>query len=314
MAEPGKAEKALSMRIGINGTLVATRGSLEAIAAHAREADEQGFASYWLAQYMSVDALTALSVIAREAPRIELGTAVVPMHGRHSLALALQALTTQAATGGRLQLGVGLSHRPIVEDQMGLSYERPALYAREYLMALDSLLRTGEAKLQGELLRCEASVVRMSETPPPLLLAALGPRMLQLAGSAAAGTNLWLAGPRVVREHVAPRIRRAADQAGRPAPRIVVGLPICVTDDADRARRGVRRAFGGTSEFASYQTVLEREGAGGPEDVALIGDESQVAASLERLARAGATEFIAMELCRTDEETERTRGLLRRLL
>jgi len=298
------------MRIGINGTAVGTRGSLDAVMAHARQADEQGFASYWLAQFVSVDALTALSVIASEAPRIELGTAVVPVYGRHPFALAMQALTTQAATRERLQLGIGLSHRPIVEDQLGLSYQRPALYMSEYVTALDSLLRTGETKLHGELLRCEARLVRMSETPPPLLLAALGPRMLELAGSATAGTSLWLAGPRTVREHVAPRIREAAERAGRPAPRIVVGLPICVTDDAERARRDVARAFGTTSEFASYQTVLAREGARGPEDVALIGDEAQVAASLDELAQAGATEFVAMELCKTSEETQRTRDLL----
>ena len=302
------------MRIGINGTGVSSRGSLEAVVAHAREADAQGFASYWLAQFMSVDALTALAVIAGEASRIELGTAVVPVHGRHPLALAMQALTTQAATRGRLQLGIGLSHQPIVEDQMGLSYQRPALYMSEYLTALDSLLRHGEARLRGELLRCEASVVRMSETPPPLLLAALGPRMLELAGSAAAGTTLWLAGPRVIREHVAPRIRQAAERAGRPKPRIVVGLPICVTDDAGRARRNVQRALAVTSEFASYQTVLAREGVRGPEDVALIGNESRVAASIGELARAGATEFIAMELCKTDDEVQRTREFLRGLL
>lgn len=201
------------MRAGINGTWVGLRGSLETGVAHAREADEQGFASYWLAHWMSLDALTALAVIATEATRIELGTAVVPIHGCHPLALAMQALTTQAATPGCLQLGIGLSHRPVVEDKMGLSHQRPALYMSEYLSALDSLLRTGEAKLRSELLRCEASMVRMSEAPPPLLLAALGPRMLELAGSAAAGTNLWLAGPRVVREHVAPRIRKAAQYA-----------------------------------------------------------------------------------------------------
>jgi alkanesulfonate monooxygenase SsuD/methylene tetrahydromethanopterin reductase-like flavin-dependent oxidoreductase (luciferase family) len=168
--------------------------------------------------------------------------------------------------------------------------------------------------VRGELLRCEASVVRMSETPPPLLLAALGPRMLELAGSAAAGTTLWLAGPRVIREHVAPRIRQAAERAGRPKPRIVVGLPICVTDDAGRARRNVKRAFGVTSEFASYQTVLAREGVRGPEDVALIGNESRVVAAIGELARAGATEFIAMELCKNDDEAQRTRELLRGLL
>lgn len=302
------------MRIGINGTGVDPAGGLEAIAAHAQEADAQGFASYWLAQWMSVDALTAFSVLARKVPRIELGTGVVPIYGRHPLVLAMQALTTQGATRGRLQLGVGLSHRPVVEDQMGLSYARPAHYMSEYLTALESLLRTGHASLEGEMLRCKASILRMSDLPPPVLLAALGPRMLELAGSMAAGTMLWLAGPRVVRDHVVPRIHRAAERAGRSQTRIVVGLPICVTDDVARARQDVRQAFGATSEFDSYRTVLAREGARGPEDVALIGDESQVAASLRRLEQAGATEFVATELCKTDEEAERTRRTLRDFL
>jgi F420-dependent oxidoreductase-like protein len=302
------------MRIGINGTPVSNLGSLEDLVAHACEADAQGFASYWLGQWMSVDALTALSVIGRDARRIELGTAVVPVHGRHPFALAMQALTAQAATHGRLQLGIGLSHRPVVEDQLGLSYQRPARFMSEYLAALDALLQTGEAKFRGELLRCEARLLRTAETPPPVQLAALGPRMLELAGRATAGTNLWLAGARVVREHVAPRIRAAAEQAGRPAPCIVVGLPICVTDEVERARRRVHKSFGATSEFDSYRDILGREGVEGPEDVALIGDEARVGASLDELEQEGATEFVAMELCKGEEEARRTRDLLRQRL
>lgn len=302
------------MRIGINGTGVAGRGDWGAVVAHAREADEQGFACYWLAQFLSLDALTALTAIAAQAPRIDLGTAVVPMYGRHPLVLALQALTVQAATGGRLQLGIGLSHRPIVEDQMGLTYEPPARFAREYLAALDGLLREGAAHYQGEIVRCEVDIVRISEAPPPLLLAALGPKMLDLAGEATDGTNLWLAGPNVVRDHVAPRLREAATRAGRPAPRILAGLPICVTDDAAGAREDMQRAYGGTSAFASYRDLLGREGASGPEDVAIIGDEEAVGARLDELEAAGVTELVAMERCRTQEEAERTRSLLRRRL
>ena len=301
------------MRIGINGTGVSNRGSLDALVAHATEADRQGFASYWLGEWMSVDALTAIAVIARSAPRIELGTAVVPIHGRHPLTLAVQALTAQAATHGRLQLGIGLSHRPVVEDQLGLSYRHPALRMTEYLAVLDSLLRSGEADFRGELLKCEATLIRMSDTPPPVLLAALGPRMLELAGRLAAGTSLWLAGSRALREYFVPRIRDAAARAGRPAPRIVVGLPVCVTSDSDRARKRVQRSFGATSGFSSYQTLLAREGVQGPEDVALIGDEDCVRASLEQLEQAGATEFVAMELCKTEEESQRTRAVLREL-
>ena len=302
------------MKIGVYGAEGGGGDVLGALAADVRRAEAQGFASYWLPQWMSVDALTVLSLLAREAPRVELGTAVVPMHGRHPLVLAMQALTAQAATSGRLQLGLGLSHRPVVEDQMGLSFERPARYTREYLEALEALMETGEARVRGELLRCEARIHRLSESPPPILFAALGPRMLELAGRATAGTLLWLAGPRVIREHVVPTIRRAAETASRAAPRIVAGLPICVTEDPSRARDAMRRAFGTTAAFPSYQGILEREGVSGPEDVALIGDESEVARGIEALAGAGATEFVARELCPTEDDARRTRSFLEALL
>ena len=296
------------MRIGVYGSRVA---GLDEMADDVNRAEEEGFASYWLPQWTSVDALTAFAVASQSSTRIELGTSVVPIHGRHPLVLAMQVMTTQAATRGRLQLGIGLSHRPVVEDQMGLSYERPARHMSEYLEALDSLLRTGEANVKGELLQCEASISPFKESPPPVLLAALGPHMLALAGRAAAGTVLWLTGPKTVREHVAPRIREAAERANRPAPRIVAGLPICVTDDPERARHGAKKIYASIGLFSSYKAVLAREGASGPEDVALIGDESDVAASLAEMHDAGVTEFVGMDLSRSEGEAERTRALLR---
>jgi alkanesulfonate monooxygenase SsuD/methylene tetrahydromethanopterin reductase-like flavin-dependent oxidoreductase (luciferase family) len=183
----------------------------------------------------------------------------------------------------------------------------------EYLAAFQALLDGGQADFQGQTLRCRATLIRPDVPAPPLLLAALGPRMLELAGRTTAGVSLWLVGPRTLRAHVVPRLRAAAAAAGRPLPRVVVGLPVCVTDDLEGARARVGRAFGATARFDSYRAVLGREGVEGPADVAVLGDEAAVRERLAALADAGASEFIAMELGRAGEEAQRTRELLRKL-
>ena len=299
------------MKIGVYGSRVGPRGGLEALAADARQAQDDGLASYWLPQWMSVDALTVFAAIAPAAPDIDFGTAVVPIAGRHPLPLAMQVMTTQAATRGRLQLGLGLSHRPVVEDQMGLPFDAPARRMEESLAALDALLRTGEADVDGEFVRCRARIGRMSEAVPPILLAALGPRMLDLAGRAADGTILWLTGPRTIEDFIVPRLSEAARAAGRSKPRIVAALPVCVTDDPASVRARVESLYAEIGLFSSYARVLGREGATGPADVAIVGDEARVGAALDELRGIGVTEFVAMEVGRGTEEVERTRDLLR---
>ncbi|HLU70855.1 MAG TPA: LLM class F420-dependent oxidoreductase [Nonomuraea sp.] len=258
----------------------------------ARAADE-GFDSAWMSHIFGLDALTALAVAGSAAGRdIELGTAVVPTYPRHPAALAQQAMTANAALGGRLTLGIGLSHKIVVEDMYGYSYDRPARHMREYLDVLLPLTRGEQAGYTGETVKAN---LRLSTpgTGLPVLIAALGPRMLKLAGTVADGTVLWMTGRKTVAEHIAPGIASAAAEAGRPAPRVVCALPLCVTDDPEAARARAGEMYAMYGQLPSYRAMLDREGVEGPGGVAVVGDEDAVRAQLDALAQAGVTDFVA---------------------
>ena len=284
--------------------------SLDAAIASAREVEAQGFHGFHIPQIFGLDALTTLAVVGREVPRVELGTGVVPTYPRHPVMLAAQALTTQMACGGRLMLGIGLSHQIVIESMFGLSYEKPARHMHEYLSVLMPLLRGEPASFQGETFAVNASLNIPDVPAPRVLVAALGPRMLQLAGSLTDGTVTWMTGPATLDSHIVPSITRAAAEAGRPAPQVAVGLPVCVTDDADAARELAAETYQMYGFLPSYRAMLDREGAGGPADVAIVGDEATVAAGIRRVADAGATDFSAAEFGRSADRA-RTRALLR---
>ncbi|MEU4538354.1 TIGR03564 family F420-dependent LLM class oxidoreductase [Streptosporangium sp. NPDC023825] len=275
----------------------------------ARGADD-GFSSVWMSHTFDLDTLTALAVVGSQVPGIELGTAVVPTYPRHPAALAQQALTVNAALDGRLALGIGLSHQIVIEGMYGMSFERPARHMREYLSILMPLVRGENASFEGETLTGRLGLNTPGPRDMPVLIAALAPRMLKLAGEVADGTVLWMTGARTVAEHVAPAVTEAARAAGRPAPRIVCALPVCVTDDAEAARALAAERFEIYGQLPSYRAVLDREGAEGPADVAIIGDEDEVSARIETLAKAGVTDFVAAEFSRGT----RTREFLKSLL
>ena len=260
-----------------------------------------------------LDALTALAVAGSAVPGIELGTAVVPTYPRHPAALAQQALTVAAATDGRLALGVGTSHQVVIEAMFGHDFAKPVAHTREYLSILRPLLSGQPAKLRGEQVSANVTLTTPGPTPVPLLLAALGPRMLRLAAELADGTVLWMTGPATVRAHIVPTITAAAEALGRPSPRVVCILPICVTSDPDAARAAAAKIFAVYDQLPSYRAMLDREGAAGPADVALVGDEAVVEAQLADLADAGVTDFVAGEFGR-GADAVRTRRLLTSLL
>jgi len=301
------------MRIGIFGGEVAGTGGIDDVVAAAKEAADQGFPSYWLPQIFGLDALTTIAVIGREVPGLELGTAVVPTYPRHPMMLAAQALTAQAATGGRLVLGIGLSHQIVIEGMFGMSFDKPVRHMREYLEILMPLVRGESVSYKGETLTFNGGVGVQGATPFPVLIAALGPKMLALAGSLADGTITWMTGPATLERHTIPTISKAAEQAGRPAPRVAVGLPVCVTDDPDGARERAGKVFSIYDTLPSYKAMLDREGAGGPADVAIVGDEAAVRGELERLADIGVTDLAAVEFGSRDTHP-RTRELIRSLL
>ncbi|MGH9050135.1 MAG: LLM class flavin-dependent oxidoreductase, partial [Acidimicrobiia bacterium] len=192
-------------------------------------------------------------------------------------------------------------------------FERPVRHMREYLEILMPLVRGESVSYQGETLTFNGGVQIPGAPPFPVLVAALGPKMLELAGSRADGTITWMTGPDTLASHTIPTLTKAGEQAGRPAPRVAVGLPVCVTDDADAARERAGKVFAVYDDLPSYKAMLDREGAGGPGDVAIVGDEAAVTRGIERLRDIGVTDFAAVEYGARDIRP-RTRELLRTLL
>jgi len=278
-------------------------GVIEAV----REVAEAGVRRAWVPQLFGVEALTAIAVAGREVPGIELGTAVVPTYPRHPLVLAGQALTTSAAlaggaaraakgSGSRLHLGIGLSHQLVIEGMLGMAFEKPALHMREYLSALRPALEGQPVDVKGETLRAATLMgpIKVDDAGPvPVLVAALGPALLRVAGELADGTLTWMAAPRVVGDRIAPSISAAAEAAGRPRPRVGVGLPVAVTDDVEGALERAASSFAVYGTLPSYKRLLDEAGLDGPAGVVIAGDENEVAGRIRALADVGATEFLA---------------------
>jgi 5,10-methylenetetrahydromethanopterin reductase len=301
------------MRIGTAQDEPAGPDALVRLRDQLQRAADDGFASAWMSNIFGLDALTALAVAGSQVAGIELGTAVVPTYPRHPAVLAQQALTTATAVGGRLTLGIGLSHKIVIDDMYGYSFDRPIRHMREYLSILLPLLDGQPASFQGETMRAGIGLTTPRPGRVPVVLAALGPQMLRLAGQLTDGTVLWMTGPATIRDHIAPVIKAAAQEAGRPSPRVVCMLPVCVTDDPDGARARADRVLAIYGQLPSYRAMLDREGAGGPGDIAITGDENAVAAQIAALDDAGVTDFVAAEYSRGDEQV-RTRALLKSLL
>jgi len=304
------------MKIGIGiGELAGAPADLNGIIAQAKRAEADGFASGWFASIFGFDAIMLAALCARETTRIELGTAVVPTFPRHPISMAQQAMTAQAMAGGRFTLGIGLSHQVVIETMLGMSFAKPFTHMKEYLAVLVPLMRTGSAMHQGSEYRVAASLNVPGGQRCQILVAALAPKMLALTGAEADGTITWMTGPKTIREHTVPRIAEAAAKAGRPAPRIVVGLPVAITKDPAAARRAAAKQFAIYGTLPSYRAMLDREGAEGPADLVIAGDEATVGAELAKLGEAGTTDFLWAP-CPVEGDGEaipRTRAFLAKL-
>ena len=287
------------MQISLNVAVGAAGPQSHAdVVTEVREAAAAGLAGAWWPQLPPVpgvtpwDALTSIAVTGAAVPAVALGTAVVVAYAQHPFALAGQALTTAAVVGDRLTLGVGVSHRWVVEGVLGGRFDRPARYLREYLEVLVPALRGEAVDHAGEFLAAQGCVDVAGATPPGVVLAALGPAMLRLAGELADGTVTTWTGPATLADRVVPALTRAAAGAGRPAPRVIANLPVCVTADEAAARRFVAERYGAAAGMPSYRAMLDAEGTDLP-GVVVAGDEAAVERHLGRLADAGATEFVA---------------------
>ncbi|MFC9729990.1 LLM class F420-dependent oxidoreductase [Streptomyces roseolus] len=272
----------------------------------AHEARDAGLHSGWFGQSFAYDSPSLAAIVGREVPGLHVGTAAIPIFGRHPLLVSSQAQTAQAATGGRYHLGLALGTRHLTEGAFGLPYRRPIGLLREFLTALRPLLETGEADFHGELLTATtpySATVPGARPPVPVLVAAMGPQALRVSGELADGILPFLAGPRALAEHIVPAVTAAAEAAGRPAPRIVALVPGAVTADADGVRRHAAEALALYERVPSYQRVIELSGADRAADLAVLGDEETVAAEVRRYRDAGATEvvFTATDLSGEDD-------------
>jgi 5,10-methylenetetrahydromethanopterin reductase len=280
----------MRIAIGIGSEAMGTPMSPPAVVEEVVRAEADGFGAAWSVHFSrGVDALDILAVAGTRTSRIDLGVGIVPTYPRHPLALAQQVATTQAFADGRLTLGVGVSHRPVIEDLHGLEYTRPAAHMRDYLSVLVPLLRDGSVRYRGEFYQVDGGFVVPGTSPVPVLVGALSPLMVQAAGELADGVVTWLAGPRSLGEQIVPQLHAAA--AGQRAPRVVAALPVAVCADDQQARRAADEIFARYAGFPNYRRLLDREGVSTPGGVAIVGTEAGVEEQISRLSDLGVTEL-----------------------
>ena len=302
------------MQIGLSGG----GAGVDRVIEQAVTAEADGFKALWYAGAVGGDPLVGMTLAGRAPSTIELGTAVLQTYPCHPVLQANRALAVASAMGRpAFTLGLGSSHHTVIEDTYGLDYDHPGRHTEEYFQVLEPLLKGEPVNFEGEDFRVHSPALSTEgSTPVPLLLAALGPRLLRVAGAHADGTILWMANARAIESHVTPTIQAAAEGAGRPAPRIVAGLPIAVHDDVEEARSTAAKAFSVYGELSNYRRILDRGGVAGPADAAIVGDEDAVTGQLEALFAAGATDYWAAILPVGSDRSgsrQRTRALLKEL-
>jgi F420-dependent oxidoreductase-like protein len=306
----------MAMRIALTGG----GSTVDRIIDSAQRAEADGFSGLWFpGGGGALDPLVLLGVVGRATERIELGTSIVQTYTRHPVLMAQQALTVGAAIGdpARFTLGVGVSHRPVIEGVYGLDYDTNARHLREYLTVLSGLLGEGRVSFTGEEYVARVDLGRRADETVGLVVAALAPRSLATAGELSDGTITWMANAVAVESLIAPAIRAGAATADRPAPRVIVGLPVAVTDDESMGREAAARQFSVYGTLPNYQRVLAAGGVSSPAEAALVGDEQQVGDAISALFAAGATEVWAAPFPVGDDRSasrKRTMALLRELV
>jgi 5,10-methylenetetrahydromethanopterin reductase len=272
-----------------------------------KKAETAGFDTVWMANIFSLDAIMSLATAARETDRIEVGTAVTPTYPRHPSAIAQQAVTAADMSGNRFVLGIGVSHKMVIENMLGMSFDKPARHMKEYLDVLLPLLRGDVVNYDGGEYQVHNTQIGVpGVTDVPVVLAALGPAMLKIAGEMSNGTNTWMVGAKTMEGHIAARINAAATAAGRPAPRVIGGFPVVLTNQVEETRNGLAEPLAIYGQLPSYRAMLDREAVADPQELALIGDEAALRAGIERIRDSGVTDFNAAILTDDDETYERT--------
>jgi F420-dependent oxidoreductase-like protein len=302
------------VRIGLTGG----GGSVDKVVDQAKRAEADGFTSLWYASLVTGDPLVAIAIAGRETPSIELGTAVLQTYPCHPLLQANRVASVVDAMGRPgFTLGIGPSHEPLIRGVFGLSYDHPGRSTEEYVRILTGVLRGETVDVDGaDWSAHTAGRVTAPPHPVPVLVSALGSRLLRVAGEIADGTVLWMAPVKAIESHVVPKIRAAAAAAGRPAPRIVAGLPVAVHGDEPEARAAATASSAMYSGMANYQRILDLGGVTTPADAAIVGGEKAVRAQLQSLLDAGATDIWAAPFPVGDDRRasiRRTTDLLKEL-
>ena len=301
------------MQISLIASLSDTggRSPVDATVENLAQLHEEGFRRVWMTQMpYEPDLLTVLAVVFREVDGIEVGTGVIPIQNQHPMLLAQRALTLSLISGGRFLLGLGMTHAAVTEGMWGIPWDKPVRRLREYLDGLQPLLDGEPADAPGETVTTRGALQIPGASAPEVYIAALGPQLLKLAGRRTAGTVTWMTGPTTLAGHVVPTLR---DAAGDRPVRVVAALPVSVTDDVDGARVQAAKQFAMYGHLPSYRAMLDREGYAGPEDAAIIGDESTVAERIRALGGVGVDEYVGVVFDASPETRARTRALLRSL-
>jgi F420-dependent oxidoreductase-like protein len=303
------------MKIGLTGGA----RTVDKLVEQAKRAEADGFSALWYASVVAGDPMAPIAVAGRETSRIELGTAVLQTYPCHPLLQANRAASVVASMGRPgLTLGIGPSHAPVIEGVFGMPYDHPGRSTEEYVRILTAVLRGEDVDIDGDDWSAHTTGRGVTpDHPVPVLLSALGPRLLRVAGELTDGTVLWMSPARAIETHVAPKLHAAAQAAGRPAPRIVAGLPVVVHDDESEARSAVNASAGAYGEMENYRRILDIGGAAGPAEAAIVGNEASVAAQLQSLLDAGATDIWAAVIPAGEDRRasmRRTTDLLKELL
>jgi F420-dependent oxidoreductase-like protein len=270
------------------------------VIAQARRAYELGVAQVWLPQQQNYDAITLAALVGAAVPGLSVGTSVVPINPRHPLIVASLAQTAQAAAHGNFSLGLGLGAREIERHAFGTDWTDTITRLREHLTILGSVFSTAGVDFHGSELSASPTwpVHVAGGTPIPVYVAAMGPKALRVTGELADGTLPYLAGPRTIGEFIVPEITKAADEAGRPAPRIIAAVPVLLSEDVEGARSIAAQQLSFYETIPSYRNVIAREGLASVADLAAIGPVESVVRQLHRYRDAGATDVVISPLDR----------------
>ncbi len=287
-------------------TYLSPGGDLAAGVELAKRAEALGYDSVWVTHGLGRDSFLVLAAYGAATSRIGLGNGVVPIYPRHPVTMAQAALTLSELTGGRFRLGIGVSHRASMETMLGVPVVEPLAVMREYVAVLRGALGAGAA-FEGKHFRVHWSLALPNRPPAsPILLAALGPKMCELAGEIADGAILWLCTPDYVRDVARPAIERGRRRAGKTLEgfEIVAAVPLAVADDPAAARTAFRSELGRYASLPFYRAMMEASGLGEalqtydregtvPESMAAalggVGNAAVARAYLEAYRQAGVT-------------------------